>query len=160
MSPQCAKESVPAALIRRQSQLLTSESIRKLESSLHGVCSLYNCSNFWGCGRNSLSGKLNLVPEHRPHIKSCQICPRGGKTTTAVFFSAGKAPAGWLKGPAAGFGYKQKMRTHRQHNGCSVLHPGPPHGQTGCMDVLAWWGLPVGGLSWAHTKNYTIFRSR
>ena len=57
------------------------------------------------------------APSSAPTSKVVNYALGGGKTATAVIFSAGKAPAGWLKEPAAGLGYKQKTWTRRHQNG-------------------------------------------
>ena len=71
-----------------------------------------------GCGRDLLSGKMKFARRAPPPTsKVANYALGGGKTATAVIFSAGKAPTGWLKGPAAGLGYKQKTWTRRHQNG-------------------------------------------
>ena len=114
----------------------------------------FRCRKFGGCSRDSVSGKMKFGPRAPPPHQKLFTCP-------AVILSAGKAPTSWLKEPAAGLGYKQKMWTRRHQNGCSVLHSGPPHGHTVCMDVLVCRGLLAGASSWACTWNYTVLgRSR
>ena len=113
-------------------------------------------SKVGSCSRDSLIGKMKIGPRAPAPKQKLLNMPWGWGNRNGRDFSSRKAPAGWLKEPAGGLDYKQKMWTRGHQNCCSVLNPGPPHGHTGCMDVLACRGLLAGGLSWAHTRNYTI----